>query len=311
MALKLPPLNIGPLALALLVCAGCNQETGSRASADSGQVLAVVGTGTITVEEFKARLSEQPAFVRARFDSPEKKRELLDNLIQQELLAQEARRRGVDKDPEIQATLEKLMVQKLVRTVAESSVGTVEEAEVRKSYEANLDEYRRPERVQVSHLLIAADRADPKREQKKARAVQLLTELKASQGAAGAQVFEARARALSDDAASRDQGGDLGARTQEELAALMGPALAEAAFGLRTVGELSGVIETDKGFHLLKLQARQAKTEQPFESVKSRIENRLLAERRSQALDAFITGMRAQSKVEVREDVLKTLDVQP
>jgi parvulin-like peptidyl-prolyl isomerase len=295
----------------LLISAGCNQETGSRPNAESGQVLAVVGTGTVTAEEFKARLSEQPAFVQARFGTPEKKRELLDNLIQQELLVQEARRRGLDKDPEIQATLEKLMVQKLVRTVAESSAGTVDEAELRKNYEANLDEYRRPERVQVSHLLIAADRADPKREQKKAKAVQLLAELKGVQGAAGAQAFEARARALSDDASSRDLGGDLGARTQEELAALMGPALAEAAFGLRTVGELSGVIETDKGFHLLKLQARQAKSEQPFESVKSRIESRLLAERRSQNLDAFITEMRAKAKVEVREDALKALDTQP
>lgn len=268
----------------------------------------MVGDGTITLQEFNERLSEQPAFIRARLDSPEKKREMLDNLIRQELLMQEARRRRLDKDPEVQATLEKLMVQKLVRTVTESSVEKLDEAEVRKAYEAHLDEYVRPERVRVSHLLIAADRANPKRAQKKAEAIQLLAELKAQQGS-NAHAFEARARVRSEDLSSRDMGGDLGSRTKEELEALTAPELAQAAFALRTVGELSGVIETDKGFHLLVLQARHAKSEQRFESVRGRLENRLLAERRTRALDTFITEMRAKAKVEIFEKSMEKLDV--
>jgi peptidyl-prolyl cis-trans isomerase C len=84
--------------------------------------------------------------------------------------------------------------------------------------------------------------------------------------------------------------------------------VADAAFSLGKVGELSGVVEDDKGFHLLKLAARQAAVEQPFEAVRARLESRLLAERRTRTLDTFITEARSKVHVEVKEDVLGKLD---
>ncbi|WP_408889976.1 hypothetical protein VZQ01_36065 [Myxococcus faecalis] len=78
----------------------------------------------------EAKRREQPAFIRARYAISEKT-EFLDNLSRLELLAQEARRVGLDKEPEILATPAKVMVQKLLRQQQEAT-GTPSETELRK-----------------------------------------------------------------------------------------------------------------------------------------------------------------------------------
>ena len=62
--------------------------------AQAAEVLATVGETEITVGEMAARLSDQSPYLRARYDSPERRREFLDNMIRFELLAQEAERLG-------------------------------------------------------------------------------------------------------------------------------------------------------------------------------------------------------------------------
>src|SRR5512138_3434976 len=69
----------------------------------------------VTAAEFQARLAEQSPLIRQRYGTLERKREFLDQLIRFEVLVGEARRRGLDRDPEVLATLEKLMVQRLVQ----------------------------------------------------------------------------------------------------------------------------------------------------------------------------------------------------
>ena len=64
---------------------------------------------------FRARMAEQSEQVRARYATPEKRREFLDSLIRFEVLAAEARRQGLERDPEVARTLEKVMVQRLVQ----------------------------------------------------------------------------------------------------------------------------------------------------------------------------------------------------
>jgi peptidyl-prolyl cis-trans isomerase C len=303
------------LSCCLLLCVtipltGCG--SGNRTDSGEGKeaVIARVNERAITAGEFQARLEEQPPFVRSRYATLEKKKEFLDNLIRFELLVQEARRQGLDKDPELQATLEKLMVQKLVRKQSEAGAGELSEAELRKYYDAHLSEFVRPERVRISHLFLASPKGDANRAQVRAQATRLLSEVKRQETGTARSAFELLASSQSQDAGSKAAGGDLGFHTREELEAAWGPELAEAALALKQVSDIGGVVETDKGFHLVKLLGRQLGVDQSFDTVKERIQAQLAMENRSRNLDTFISNLKDSAKVEVKEAALEKVPVE-
>ena len=86
---------------------------------NQGKAIATIGDTVITEGEFKARLMRQSPFARARYNTKEKKVQFLNNMVRFELLAQEAKRRGLDQDPDVQDTMKKVMVQKLIRSLGE------------------------------------------------------------------------------------------------------------------------------------------------------------------------------------------------
>jgi peptidyl-prolyl cis-trans isomerase D len=142
---------------------------------------------------------------------------------------------------------------------------TVSEKELRDYYEQNRSRYGTPEERHAAHILIKADKDAPaaERAKAKARAEALLAEVRKSPSA-----FAEIAKKNSEDPGSRDQGGDLGFFGRE---AMVKP-FADAAFSLKP-GEISGIVESDFGFHIIKvLEARGGDTK-PFEAVRASIED--------------------------------------
>ncbi len=318
--------KILPIALlaALSALAACEVET--RAAGDhaasgkpaaaakkTGEVVANVGDDTITVDEFKAKMEEQSPFIRARYTTLERKKEFLDNLVRFEVLAQEARRRGLEQDPEVQATMKKVMVQKLIRAEFDDNEAAknVPEADLTKYYEEHLDDYKKPERVRISHVFLAAAAGDASRAKVKSEAAKLLADVKGKEAGTQKTALTEAAKARSDDAATKPTGGDLTFKTKEELAAAWGTAVADAAFSLKTIGEIGSLVETEKGFHLVKLTGRQNALDRPYESVKSQIQNRLFRERRTKAFDDFVADLKTKADVKVKDEVLEKIDVVP
>ena len=74
---------------------------GKKSVEKTGPTVATVGDDVITADEFKKRLDETSPFLRARYNTLERKKEFLENLIRNDLLAQEAQRRGLDKAPAV------------------------------------------------------------------------------------------------------------------------------------------------------------------------------------------------------------------
>jgi len=299
--------------VSVLALAGCNGGASrpSEQAANQGPVVAIVNERALTTQEVKAKLDEQPQFIRARYATLEKKKEFLDNLIRFELLVQEAKRQGLEKDPEILATLEKVMVQKLMRKQQEANGGKLDEATLRKHYDEHLSEFVKPERVRLNHILLEAPQGDAtRRAQARAAAVKLLADVKAQETGATKNAFELAAAQTSQDATTKAAGGDLGFRSRDELAQAWGPRFADAAFSLTTISEIGQVIESDKGFHLIKLQGRQLGMNQPFEQARARIEARLTAEHRAKAMEGFVDGLRAKARIEIKDDALDQLQVE-
>jgi len=293
------------LSLSLLAsCSRAGQKT-------KGTPVATIGENAITDIQFKAKLAEQPSFAQARYKSLDRKKELLDSMVRQDLLLAEARRRGIDNDPEVRATIEKVIVHKLGRVYAEEADKRrpIPETDLRRYFEQHRSEFVIPTRVRVSHLFIAAPDKDPRRARAAAEAARLLAQTKAKEAKGEEQAFKMIASQRSEDAATKATGGDLTFRTRDQLAQLWGTELTEAAFALKVIGEMAPVVTTPRGVHLVKLLGRQEGYETSFESARARIENRLKVERQSRSLDALVADLKQKVKVQIDEKALEAVDV--
>ena len=134
--------------------------------------------------------------------------------------------------------------------------------EVQRSYNDNLELYSTPEQVRASHILLKT--AGKKEEEVKAKAEQILKELKA-----GAD-FAALAKKYSEDEASAKLGGDVDYFSKGK----MDPAFDEAAFKLEP-GELSDVVKSQYGFHIIKLTDKKPATTRTLDEVRPQIVDQL------------------------------------
>jgi peptidyl-prolyl cis-trans isomerase C len=291
------------IAVVVLVACGGRREKKGTVVAEGKDVV-------VTVDEVKAKLEEQSPFVRARYATLERKKELVEGLIRFELLAAEARKQKLDQDPEVQSMLERIMVQKLVRQSFDEKDGpaAVPEAEVREYYESHAEEFVRPERVRISLVYLRAEPGSPERARKAAEAKKLLAALKGG-GAKNPLAFGNMARDHSEDPASKAAGGDIGFRSRDDLEKAYSKPLAEAAFALKTIGQESDVVETTQGFYILKLGGRQPGVNRTFEEVKPQLAARLGRERRSKQFEEYVKKLRSAADVTVNDAVLDRIVV--
>lgn len=145
----------------------------------------------------------------------------------------------------------------------------VSDTDLRKAYSENMDSYRQPERVQVRHILIKTQ-GKPKEEvsKLKAKADDLLKQLKSG------GKFDELAKKNSEDPGSGEKGGELGFIVRGQTV----PNFEKAAFSLQP-GQLSDVIETEYGFHILQVENKETAHTQTFEEVRPQ----LLADAQKQA----------------------------
>jgi hypothetical protein len=154
-----------PLLFGLTLLA-CNEGPLKQTPADAGiaglspeqagRVLAKVGDRTITLGDFAKAIERMDQFDRLKYQSKERRRELLEEMIDVELLAAEARRQGIDKEPETADALRMILRDALL---AESRIGLstpaqIPDQEVRAFYEAHPDKFSEPERRRVSAIVL-------------------------------------------------------------------------------------------------------------------------------------------------------------
>jgi len=170
-----------------------------------------------------------------------------------------------------------------------ASIKPVSDADARAFYDANEERFAQPERVKASHILLQVnkDDSDAIRAQKKAEAQRILGELK--KGADFAEL----ARKYS-DCPSKQQGGDLGYFERGR----MDPTFEKAAFGLKT-GQMSGIVETPFGYHIIKTTDHTAASTAPFDQAKQNIIQYLTEQKKQQALTAYFDSLRGASNIQI------------
>ncbi len=197
---------------------------------------------------------------------------------------------GVTEDSLRQQAREQLAVQKYVQTKVIQNV-TVSDQATRDFYEKNKAQISQPERVHARHILITVKPDAPAADKENARkkAEDLLQRIK------GGEDFAKLAQENSDDTGSKPRGGDLSwfARGQ------MVPTFEAAAFALQKPNDLSPVVETPFGYHIIQLLERQQASTLPYEQVKERIQAMLKNQQSQQVVAARVRDLRTKGKVEV------------
>lgn len=198
-----------------------------------------------------------------------------EELYLRRALAERARQQKLDIDPIVAAQLQQasdrllseLLLQKTQRAATPDPAQLTRYA--RELYLSQPERYKSGEQVHARHLLIMrTDRGDPR-----AATQALLQQIK--DGAS----FEALASEHSADRGSSTNGGDLGWFAPESMVKEFQAALAE----LKTPGELSGVVETQFGFHIIRLEGRRPAGQRSFEEVREQIEQEVLARTQTEA----------------------------
>jgi peptidyl-prolyl cis-trans isomerase C len=291
------------LALALAAC--------SRKAEKSGPVVAEVGSETITADELKQRLNETSPFLRARYNTLERKKEFLDNMIRNELLAQEAVRQGYDKSPAVREQMKRAMIQELIRHQLDSrlSGADIPDEELKKFYDAHIDDFVKPERARVFHILLPAKEAKERAAAHK-KAAALLKDIDAREKKGEVNAFQTTAIKESKDALSAPMGGDLRFLSKEELAKAYNAELANAAFALKNPGDKSEPFDTPAGVELVKLQVKTVAMNRTLDESKDSIRQRMARERRSRDYDEWVKKLRDGTKVTVNEQELEKVQAE-
>jgi peptidyl-prolyl cis-trans isomerase C len=254
----------------------------------------------LSAEDVQAELDYMPAGLeqRARSD-PERLRHLIDDLYRREAIIHAAEEADVASDPKASARLERARKEELVRIMLESQRAQAEArvpdltARAREIYKAEPKTGAIPERIRVRHILLGADPGEG-RQGRRAEAEALLARLH------GGEDFAVLAGQRSEDPGSAERGGDLGFFSRGKMV----KAFEEAAFALKAPGDLSEVIETRFGFHILKLEEREPARRRSFEEVKGVMMDNLAREWAQQEVEAWRRDLQSPDKAEVDKAAL-------
>ena len=259
------------------------------ADGDRGKVVATVGSRKITVGDVTDEINTQNPYIRMRYSSLEQKKKFLTNMIQFEVLAQEAKRKKLDRDPEVLRNYKKAMVNTLLTQLREELVKMedITDQDIKAYYDNNAAIYKQAEMVRVSLVLV--------KERKEADEVLSRARAKPEDAGAFAELVQAR----SVDQASRAKAGDLDFFTSDSDKHPR--PLVEAAFGIKEMWGLAGPIQTDLGWAVLMKTGHRQAVVRPLEREKEQIKNRLYNERRSSAILDFVTALEKKANVKIDE----------
>jgi peptidyl-prolyl cis-trans isomerase C len=181
-------------------------------------------------------------------------------------------------------------IEKLMESRAEGT-GEPTEAETRAFYDENPQQFERPEQVKASHILfmVQADASDEEKAAKRKEAEEVLAQLKAGGD------FAALATEHS-DCPSSSKGGDLGYFGRGAMV----PPFEEAAFALKP-GEMSGVVETRFGYHIIKVEDRTDAETVAYGEAKDNIKQYLSGQGKQQVMTTVIEDLRADANIEYPE----------
>jgi peptidyl-prolyl cis-trans isomerase C len=246
---------------------------------------------SVNADDVRADAQRIPAELRAQtLRRPEDVAQMAQNLYVRRVLAAEAEQAQLDKDPRVAALLRLARDRVLSEARMAQIEGSAPEPAVlerlaQTEYRAKPEAFNTPEQVRARHILIDAKSCDAEK-----RIAGLLEQARAP----GAD-FAALAREHSQDPGSAPRGGDLGFFGRGRMA----KAFEAAAFAMKEPGELTGVVKTEFGYHIIRLEERKPAGRQTFEQVREDLMRDIAARELRARRTAVVEAIVGQMKIDV------------
>lgn len=277
-------------ALCMSALFGCQKGTpgSTTETKKEGQVLAEVNGSTITTGDFSNELKNLPEYLKSMAETPQGRKEMLDTMVIRELILQQAAKDGLDKSPEVAQKLEDLKKRLVVEVFLKKRVETdakVSDDDLKKFYDQNKDKFKTGEQFRASHILVKTEK----------EAKDIAAQIKAGGN------FEELAKKYSVDA-SASRGGDLGWFGKGSMV----PAFEKAATALKE-GQVSDVVKSDFGYHIIKLTGKRPAGIRPFEEVKDQIKAAIMPSKQQEVFQKIKEELKKSAKINIKEDVLNSM----
>lgn len=248
---------------------------------ENKKVLATVGGREVTEQDFQLLMNSLDPQRAMQFQSEEGRKQLIQELISQELFYLEAVEAGLDKDElYIQEAkrmqdniLKQFAVHKLLKDI------TVTEDEMLGYYNSNKEMFKEPESIKASHILVEDE----------GKANEIANEI--NDGLS----FEEAAKKYS-SCPSKDQGGDLGYFSKGKMV----PEFEEAAFNMN-VGEISSPVKSQFGHHIINVVDKKEEHTKDFDGVKEQLQQQLLAKKQQETYLSRVDELKKEYEVVVND----------
>lgn len=260
------------MGLTVLLLAGCGSQ---------GKIMAVINGQVITERDVDQRMSRLNLPTRTALGND--RRRLLEEMIMESLLIQEARRRGLEQDREVRLLLKEaqrqILLGRLLEVVRAQEQAKVTDEAVAQFYEQNQERFKEPETFRASHLLVETE------EEAK----------KAMSRIQGGEPFVKVAQEVSKDP-SKARGGDIGYFTKGQLIPEF-----EAVCQKLKPGESSGIVKSSLGYHIILLTEQRESRVLALEEVRDQIRNQLAVARQQQRVESFVQELRGKAQIKIHE----------
>jgi len=230
--------------------------------------------------------------------NPQLREQLLRQLVQSYVIADLAKKAGYEKETDIAEQLEFFKDSFLANVYVRREIVDkiqISDDDIRAYYKAHEDELKTPEMVRARHILFrVADNAPEEEKQKTLKkAEEILDRIKSGED------FAELASEFSDDTVTKTNGGDLGVFARGRMV----KSFEDAAFALKQ-GEVSEIVETPFGYHIIKVDEKIDASVTPYDSVKDSIKQRLIQEHTQSEISEFTEKALKDAGVEFHTELL-------
>ena len=244
------------------------------------KILAKVGALTVSereVDEFLAELGQRGQ----GYNTPEGRKAILEQIISSKLLLLDARHNLLETEAEFKAELAKLRENLLINYAGNKVISAVKvnDEDVKKYYEDNLDKFKEGETVNADHILVDSEE----------KALEILAKIES-----GEMSFGDAAREYS-SCPSGQRGGNLGDFGRGQMV----PEFDKAVFELEVNEVTKTPIKTQFGYHLIKLNSKSESTVMPYEEIAPQLTEMVLNEKRREAYEKKINQLKILYPVEL------------
>ncbi len=294
---------VGLAGMAALLAAGCGGSgTAPTGGGDEGSAtasLAAVSAGgaviaryrgkTFTEGDLKQELARLNSRSRKALEDVERRKQFVENHILSDLIFEEGKAKKIDQDPEVRQQLRDLERRLVIqRVMQEHQSAPVTDEEVEQYYKSHPDEFS-SDRVRASHILVKEE----------ALAKELLAKVRAD-----VSRFADLAKESSIDKSNSANGGDLGFFGRGRMV----KEFEDVTFGFTQDGQVSEVVQTRFGYHIIMRTGREDGALKPFDEVKNQIRIRLINDKRKSQTEQFLAQLKTSSKYELDTAALNAVD---